>query len=107
MPMSEVDVVLKALANKRRRLAIYCLSEHRWLTLADLAEQVVEFEGVSVQEVSAKYTTEVYFSLYHTHVPKLVDAGLARYSQDQDLVSSTDDLEPLIHDAHDELSGLV
>ena len=105
--MSEVDAVLKALANKRRRLAVYCLSEHRTLALADLAEQVVEHEGRSVQTVSARYTTEVYFSLYHTHVPKLVEAGLASYSQDHDLVSSTEQLEPLLVDARKEVAGLI
>ena len=105
--MSEVDAVLQALANKRRRLAVYCLSEHRVLALADLAEQVVEFEGKSVKQVSARHTTEVYFSLYHTHVPKLVEAGLASYSQDQDLVSSTEQLEPLLVDARKEVAGLI
>ncbi len=105
--MSTVDTVLQALANRRRRLAVYCLSEHRSMTLADLAEQVVESEGTELHHADAEQTADVYFSLYHTHVPTLEDAGLVSYSQQRDLVSSTEQLRPLILEAQKEVQAIV
>lgn len=105
--MCEVDTVFRALANKQRRSAICCLCEHRKVTLADLAEYVAEADGNDVQDISAEQTTEVYFSLYHTHVPNLEEAGLARYDQERDLVVSTEQLKPLVAQACDEMTGLL
>lgn len=105
--MYEVDTVFQALSNRRRRSAICCLSEHRRVTLADLAEYVVESEGEETREIPADQTTEVYFSLYHTHVPSLEDAGLVRYNQERDLVMSTERLQPLIVRARDEMATLL
>lgn len=105
--MCEVDTVFQALANRQRRSALCCVYEHRKVTLADLAEYVIESDGVDVQEASAEQTAQVYFSLYHTHVPNLEDAGLVRYHQEKDLVMSTEQLQLLISRARDEIAELL
>lgn len=84
---TELDAVFDVLANARRRIALQCLCEHTEMTLPDLAEEVAvrEFED-RIQDIPAEKVRDVYFSLYHTHIPKLSAAGFVEYHQDQDVV---------------------
>jgi hypothetical protein len=84
---TELDVVFDVLANSRRRIALQCLCEHTQMTLPDLAEEVSVREfGEPLQDIPPERVRDVYFSLYHTHVPKLSAADLVEYHQDQDIV---------------------
>lgn len=84
---TELDAVFDVLANSRRRIALQCLSEHSEITLPDLAEEVAvrEFQN-RIQDIPAEKVRDVYFSLYHTHIPKLSAVGFVEYHQDQDAV---------------------
>lgn len=42
-------------------------------------------------EIDADAVLQLYLSLYHTHVPKLADAGLVEYGQARDFVTVTDE----------------
>lgn len=85
--MCSLDSTLRALASRRRRLTLRCLMEHRELALPDLAELVAEREsGEPLSALSPERACRVYFSLYHTHLPKLENAGLVRYDQEEDYV---------------------
>jgi DNA-binding transcriptional ArsR family regulator len=81
--------LFRLLADARRRRALRCLSEHAMrLTLADLADEVaVRERETSIDQIPAEEVKQVYMSLYHNHVPKLVDAGIAEYDQDADTVA--------------------
>lgn len=82
------DRLFRLLANGRRRRALRCLSEHGTLTLADLADEVaVREQEASIDQIPAEDVKRVYMSLYHSHVPKLVDADLAEYDQEADTVA--------------------
>ncbi len=60
------------------------------ITLPDAAEEVaVRESGSTVQELSADRVANVYLSLYHDHLPRLIDAGLLEYDQERDLVWPT------------------
>lgn len=103
-----VDPVLEAVADSRRRHALDCLRRHEELALADLAEQVTEREtGTPVHEIPAERVTDVYFSLYHNHVPALEAVGFVSYHQERDLVTCLDGVEPEIRRAREELADLV
>lgn len=105
---SEVDAALEALADARRRRALRCLQPHRELTLPDLAEEVTVKEAdAPLPELPAERVQEVYFSLYHTHVPKLEAAGLVRYSQERDLVECRDGLEDDLRTVRQVLDGIL
>ncbi len=83
--------VFSALANPRRRRALHYLERHRELSLATLADEVAECEaGVPLREVDEETVKAVYLSLYHTHVPKLEDAGVVAYDQERDWVRRRD-----------------
>ncbi|RQG98101.1 DUF7344 domain-containing protein [Natrarchaeobius chitinivorans] len=84
-----IDTSLELLANSRRRVFLRVMRTYEEpLTLPDAAEEVAVREtGVSVPELSAEHVADVYISLYHDHLPRLVDAGLLEYDQERDLVS--------------------
>ncbi|MFC7215033.1 hypothetical protein ACFQO4_13220 [Saliphagus sp. GCM10025334] len=84
-----IDETLRAVAAERRRLLLSVLDEHgQELTLPDAAEEVAQCEtGKSITELSAERVANVYISLYHDHLPRLVDAGLLEYDQERDLVA--------------------
>ncbi|WP_254528165.1 DUF7344 domain-containing protein [Natrinema gelatinilyticum] len=77
------------LADRRRRLLLEVMRTYEEeLTLPDAAEEVAVREtGDIVTDIPAEQVTEVYLSLYHDHLPRLVDAGLLEYDQERDLVA--------------------
>ncbi|WP_425494272.1 DUF7344 domain-containing protein [Natronoglomus mannanivorans] len=89
-----LDVVFDLLADQRRRYVLACLTDRtEAIGLADLAADVAarENEG-TVTEPPKETVRTIHTSLYHTHIPKLVEAGAVEYDQDRDLVrvSKTD-----------------
>lgn len=89
-PASEtLDGVFSLLADQRRRLLLAVMRSYgEAVTLPDAAEEVAAREtGNTVRNISAEHVTEVYLSLYHDHLPRLVDAGLLEYDQERDLVA--------------------
>lgn len=86
-----LDTLLELLANDRRRCALRTLLVYEELTLPDLADEVsVEQEQQALSDIDPKTVLQTYLSLYHTHVPRLTDAGLAVYDQEHDLVAATE-----------------
>ncbi|SEW22180.1 DUF7344 domain-containing protein [Natrinema salifodinae] len=84
-----LDDAFALLANQRRRLLLEVMRTYdEELTLPDAAEEVAIREtGHNVTNISPEHVTEVYLSLYHDHLPRLVDAGLLEYDQERDLVA--------------------
>ncbi|ELY93217.1 hypothetical protein C482_19646 [Natrialba chahannaoensis JCM 10990] len=83
-----VDSAFDLLASERRRQFLTVMMTHEEaITLPDVAEEVAVREtGEPVTELSAQCVANVYISLYHDHLPRLVDAGLITYDQERDLV---------------------
>ena len=84
-----VDDAFGLLADRRRRLLLSVMRTYgEELTLPDAAEEVAVREtGCQVPNISAERVHEIYLSLYHDHLPRLVDAGLLDYDQERDLVT--------------------
>ncbi|SDJ82694.1 DUF7344 domain-containing protein [Natronorubrum texcoconense] len=84
-----VDQAFGLLSDQRRRHFLEVMRTYgESLTLPDAAEEVAVREtGCKVTNISAERVHEVYISLYHDHLPRLVDAGLLEYDQERDLVS--------------------
>ncbi len=80
---------LQLLSVRRRRVTLRVVREYDdELTLPDLAEEVAIRESHKpIPEISPETVTEVYISLYHDHMPRMVDTGLLEYEQERDLVS--------------------
>ena len=84
-----IDEAFSLLASQRRRLLLEVMASYgEELTLPDAAEEVAVREtGRKVTQLSAQEVANVYISLYHDHLPRLVDADLLSYDQERDLVS--------------------
>ncbi|NHN46002.1 DUF247 domain-containing protein [Halostella sp. JP-L12] len=94
----ETDALFEVLSRERRRYALYCLQRYRNpMALADLADEVarMEHDARSVAAVPEEEVKSVYMNLYHTHVPKMADAGVAEYDQDGDAVRLTHEFSTL------------
>ncbi|MDG5776811.1 hypothetical protein VB773_21890 [Haloarculaceae archaeon H-GB2-1] len=61
------------------------------MALPDVADEIAVWEHeASIDEIDADTVASIYFSLYHTHVPKLETAGVVEYHQEEDLLTLTD-----------------
>lgn len=86
------DTAFELLRHTHRRLLLACLDEHTDpITLPDAAEQVTSAAyGDRIENIDAETVRRTYLDLYHSHVPKLVDASVVRYSQEGDLIGLTE-----------------
>lgn len=92
-PLS-LDETFDLLAHERRRRVITCLREHGTLALADLADEIAEREhDAPISKIPKEDVLHVYSSLWHAHVPKLVEGDVVEYDQDRDLVSLGDNAD--------------
>ena len=75
-----MEFVFEALAHPRRRYLIYSLLSNTEWTLLELATKLVAWErDVPEEDVSDFDRDEMFISLYHAHVPKLVDLDVLEY----------------------------
>lgn len=66
------------------------------MPLADMADEIAVWENeTDITDISAEEVKLVYISLYHTHIPKLADADVVEYSQEQDAVRLSENAAPL------------
>jgi hypothetical protein len=81
------------------------------MTLPDLADECVMMEhGNALDDIPAETVKQMYMSLYHTHIPKLVEASVVEYDQESDSVAlgpNATQLEPHRTLARSELSTSV
>ncbi|WP_207591731.1 DUF7344 domain-containing protein [Halomontanus rarus] len=84
----DIDAIFEMFAHHRRRYALRGLRMHdNPMALADLADEVAIRENEApITEISPEAVKRIYLSLYHTHIPKLEDAGFVQYDQDRDSV---------------------
>lgn len=88
------------LSRKRRRHVLYCLKNRdRPQALADLAEYVAGQESdTERRETDKEVVKNVYFSLYHCHIPKLEAGNLVEYNQEKDTVTLAEYPEEYINE---------
>lgn len=78
------DLIFDLLSNPRRRFILYYLRiESGPVKLPDLAKEIAAWEyDTPIDELTDQEQKRAYVSLYQTHVPKLVEAGLVDYDTD-------------------------
>lgn len=86
------DLVFELLSSTRRRRVLYYLREHGGVaTVNELAESIAAMENeIDVEDLNRQQRKRVYVSLYQTHVPKLVEAGIIEYDDNNGEVRLTD-----------------
>lgn len=91
------DGQFAALASERRRTVLRCLQGvDQAIAIADLAHDVAAWErDADPTDVPADVIEDVYLTMYHNHVPKLVDEGYLAYEEEYTTVVPTDDAQSL------------
>lgn len=85
------DAVYEAVADARRLRVVRLLREaDRSVTLTDLAVEIARSERAPDSPVTEAQVAATRLSLYHCHVPKLVDGGIAAYDPDAERVAMRD-----------------
>jgi hypothetical protein len=83
--------VFDILSNRRRRYALYALSNDDTATIGSLAERIAAWEnGCPVEEVTSTERKRVYTALQQSHLPKLERTGLISFDHDTGRVHPTD-----------------
>lgn len=79
----KLDTVFDSLTNRRRRFVLYYLKQRDGtVELDELARQVAAWEiGTTPERVTDEQYRRMYTDLFHTHLPKLSDAGIVDYDE--------------------------
>lgn len=90
----ESDFVFTMLAHPRRRYVCYRLVERSEWSLDTLATRIAAWEAdVPADAVADEAEEEVYVSLYHSHVPKLVDADVVTFDADAETITPAENAQ--------------
>lgn len=93
----ELDHVFSALGHPRRRYLMYALAENPEWTLNDLATKLVAYEeGADEATIDAHRRNQMYVSLYHTHIPKLVDDGIVTFDSEDETIAQAEHAEQVL-----------
>lgn len=93
----EIKPVYEALGHSRRRYLCYTLLENTEWSLTDLAEKIAAWENdIPEYEVTEAQREDVYVSLYHAHVPKLVDEGVISYDEETKTITAAEHAEQVL-----------
>ena len=93
----ELDHVYEALGHPRRRYLCYTFLEDTQWSLTDLAQKIAAWEhDVPEDEITGSHWQPVYVSLYHAHVPKLVDEGVVLFDDSTEQIIPGEHLEQVL-----------
>lgn len=90
----KTDRVFGAIDHPRRRYLLYALATDGAWTLRELATKLVAWErDIDENAVHEDQRDRMYVSLYHVHVPKLVEYGVIRFNEETETIASGDHAE--------------
>jgi hypothetical protein len=93
----DIDPVYEALAHSRRRYLCYTLLEDTEWSLTDLARKIAAWENdVPDHAVTEDQREAVYISLYHAHVPKLVDEDVIAFDDVTETITTAEHAEQVL-----------
>lgn len=82
------DTMFEALAHERRRYLLYTLLEDESWSLRRLARMLAAWENDAAEaNVPEDEVDYVYASLYHAHVPKLVDLQILEFDCEAETIT--------------------
>ncbi|WP_458191120.1 DUF7344 domain-containing protein [Haladaptatus sp. NG-WS-4] len=84
----ELQPVFEVISHPRRRYLVYTLAEKTEWSLDDLAIKLAAWETDTPETNIATLTRhEMYTSLYHSHVPKLVDLDVIEFDDETETIT--------------------
>ncbi|WP_440764371.1 DUF7344 domain-containing protein [Natronorubrum sp. DTA7] len=93
----EIEPVYEALGHSRRRYLCYTLLEATEWSLTDLATKIAAWENdIPEHAVTEAQREDVYVSLYHAHVPKLVDESVITFDEATETITTAEHAEQVL-----------
>ncbi len=93
----EIDPAYEALGHPRRRYLCYTLLEDTEWSLTELATKIAAWENdIPENEVSDRKREAVSVSLYHAHIPKLVDEGVVAFDDARETIRPAEHAEQVL-----------
>lgn len=90
--------VFEALANPRRRYLLYTLLRGDELSLEEIARSVTAWEkDVPVETVTDEEAERTYVALYHSHIPKLVEADIVEFERTTETIRRANNAEQVLN----------
>ncbi|WP_142860662.1 DUF7344 domain-containing protein [Salinigranum halophilum] len=87
----------EALGHARQRYICYTLLEDTEWSLTELATKIAAWENtIPEHEVREDQREAVYVSLYHAHVPKLVDEGVIAYDEATETITTAEHADQVL-----------
>lgn len=84
----DLDPVFEVLDHPRRRYLLYALATDSTWTLRELATKLVAWEqDIDETAVHEDQRDRMYVSLYHAHVPKLVEYDVIRFDEEAETIA--------------------
>ncbi|WP_435073959.1 DUF7344 domain-containing protein [Halorubrum sp. HHNYT27] len=97
LALLDLDHVYEALGHPRRRYLCYTLLEDTEWTLRELSTKIAMWENdVPERAVTGRQRDRVYVSLYHAHVPKLVDEGIVDFDEASMTITAAENAEQVL-----------
>lgn len=82
-----LDYVFQSVANSRRRYLLYTLESKTEWSVTELATELVAWEtDTQEQDVSQEEIDRMFASLYHAHIPKLVDEQVIEFDRETETI---------------------
>lgn len=83
----DLDYVFQSVANSRRRYLLYTLESQTEWSVTELATKLVAWEtDTQEQDVSQEEIDRMFASLYHAHIPKLVDERVIEFDKESETI---------------------
>jgi len=94
-PTASLDETFDALTHSHRRYVLYYLRTHSGAATIDTLSAMLanELEGPSATP-GTDTTEHIEVDLHHTHLPKLVDAGLITFARDRQSIGGCKAVSP-------------
>ncbi|MCO8245171.1 MULTISPECIES: hypothetical protein [unclassified Haladaptatus] len=93
----ELDHVFQALAESRRRYLVYTLKSQTEWELTEIAVKVASWEtDIPEGDLPEEDIERTYASLYHAHVPKLVDEGVLAFDEANEIIRPGPNAEQVV-----------
>ena len=93
----EQDHVYAAVGHSRRRYLCYALFGKTEWSLTELATKTAALEqDVPEHEIQETQREQMYISLYHTHVPKLAEAGVLEFDENAEMIRADRNIDQVL-----------
>ena len=93
----EQDHVYAAVGHSRRRYLCCALFEKAEWSLTELATKTAALEQeVPEREIQQTQREQMYISLYHTHVPKLAEAGVLEFDENSETIRADRNIDHVL-----------